>query len=125
MKKYSVPIQISHRSKSTTSYASELQIADLTAKARWLRALKCLLAGLTFGAITAFIPILHFVLVPVAVGCGLLLFYKNISNRHVRSAKELLCPDCGENFKLQAAPFNWPIQVNCISCRSQIKIALI
>lgn len=122
MKAENIPVRISHRSKATATYMSELQVTHLSTKSRWINASKYLLGGLFVGAITALIPVLHFILVPAAIGVGLFLFYKHIGYKHVRSAKDISCPDCKESFNLKKSPFNWPMQVNCISCRSQLKI---
>lgn len=117
-----LPVEISHRSKFTARYKSEIKVTDLSRRDKIKNGAKYLFLTFMIAALGAFVPVLHFVLVPGALLIGLILFYQQINFNLLRLENSIPCPDCQTSLSLKKIPFNWPMKENCMSCRAQIKI---
>lgn len=77
-------------------------------------------AGLTF--VFSFIPIFHFVLVPVGI---LATFWSTLSawrRFYVFEQLELHCPTCDQKSSLPVSGQDLPLRTFCIHCRNMIYI---
>lgn len=117
-----LPVQISHRSKYTARYNGALRVTDMSRNEKMKNGFKYLFLTFNVAALCAFIPVLHFVLVPGCLLIGMILFYQQISFNFLRLENSIPCPDCQTTLNLKKVPFNWPMKENCFSCRAQIKI---
>lgn len=116
------PVIVSHRAKSDLTYFSDLEVKGLSQSERFKNAIRLFIISLIAAAGFALIPVLHFVLVPASLLIGVYLFYQFYKFKNSHLQKNILCPDCRIELSLKARAFNWPIQIECQKCRSQIKI---
>lgn len=117
------PIKVKHRTNASMFYSTHIQIKPLTAQQRFLLGSKFLAISFVAALFFVLIPILHFILVPLALIVGLVMFIQGLSTQEYRLETHLICPQCQKNFTLKAAPQNrWPIKENCPECRAEIII---
>lgn len=110
---------IEANNKKKTGY---LKIQFYNKKQRLKRALK-LGAMCWGGAIVAiFIPIIHFVLVPVLFLTGIIspLFIYSQESRVLGG--EGVCPECQKQLPLEAGSNQWPLTDLCTQCRTAVKV---
>ena len=89
---------------------------------RTLRALKGL--GLAWGAaaVAVFIPLLHFVLVPVLLIAGPILAVTLVGQKEIILGGNGICPDCKLAFHIARMAATWPASDICNHCHSRLKI---
>ncbi len=89
---------------------------DFSGSERILRALK--VGGILFGAavLTVFVPVLHFVLVPLFLILSLVFGITTWLAKGEVISGEVNCPSCGAKNVLRKAPESWPKQERCSGC---------
>ncbi|MCO5113023.1 MAG: hypothetical protein M9899_02495 [Bdellovibrionaceae bacterium] len=118
-----IAIKVRHRTDAKIFYDTHMQIQTLSPQQRFQLGAKffaiCFVAGIVF----VLIPILHFVLVPLALIVGIVLFFRGLNTHDYRMETTLKCPQCQKPFTLKAAPqAKWPLKENCPECRAEIVI---
>jgi len=95
---------------------AEVQKVHLPAGERLARAGKRL--GILWGAaiVCLFIPIVHFLLVPLFLITGLALAIVAFLGSIRIIGSELICPDCKNTFNLPETRESWPIDYSCPRC---------
>lgn len=88
---------------------------DLTTRLR--RASRSLALAWSAAFITAFIPILHFVLVPGFFGFGIYLFWKVFKRSLTITGGKALCPACDAPLEVSPEILVSPQRDYCPSCR--------
>ncbi len=91
---------------------------------RMQRAIKtgAIFFGLAIGA--AFIPLLHFVLVPAFLLATPIAAYLAYGQESVISGGNARCPDCGNEFELARTKPAFPLNDLCTHCRREVRIRL-
>jgi hypothetical protein len=74
--------------------------------------------GMFWGAavLSVFVPVAHFVLVPLFLLLGVLSLYKQLQFPQVIKSGEFKCPNCSEKIPLESLSFHWPIRKDCPKC---------
>ncbi len=108
--------------KSEKSLDSELKIRSWDKRERTVRALK------TWGILWAvmvpaiFIPVLHFLLVPLLFfGGPLAAIYLYRQENQIQKG-ELPCPACNNPIQISSGPVSWPLHTRCGSCQRFIRL---
>lgn len=115
-------IKVYVRATLDTTYHSTLDIIALDNSERLLRSFKFLGLGLSVTLLSALIPILHFVTVPLGIIISFYLFFKSLKTKLVYKTKELSCPQCKNPMIFKSKPFQWPLKDQCPSCGATIII---
>jgi hypothetical protein len=89
---------------------------DFTRTDRMTRALK--MGGIFFGVtfITLFIPVLHFVLVPLFLLLTVVFGFNAWMEKGEVLKGEVLCPNCSEKFLFSREAEGWPKSQRCPKC---------
>lgn len=118
---YAVKIQIA----SMQDTLGEVRIQYWNQRTRLLRASKGFGLALLLAIGAVFIPILHFVLVPL-----LLLSIPIVAIYFYRQESVVLggtgqCPKCLQSFTIVRSPNRWPLEDLCECCHEVLKIHLL
>lgn len=73
-----------------------------------------------FTMLSAFIPILHFILVPVGVVLTATLTYSAFRKNYVAKNLEILCPSCDKKFVQSIYGQQMPLRTYCLQCRQTV-----
>lgn len=105
--------------KHTEGYALRY---DLPKSERVKRALKMLGVLWFVMFIVAFVPVLHFVLVPLFFVLGMVLATTTfLETSMVREAK-INCPNCNTEIHIEKETESWPRTIRCSGCSFTLKI---
>lgn len=82
-----------------------------------------LLGGAWFAAaLSILVPVLHFVLVPLFLLLGPLLFYIAYQQEESVIGGQVPCPACAQPVKVSGGKLKWPIFDHCSSCQTRVRI---
>jgi hypothetical protein len=117
-----VSVKIVVRNDMDKYSLANLQVTSMSEWNRLLLAAKNL--GICWGGalLCVLIPVLHFVLVPLGILLGIIVFIYKAKLRQFVSASEISCPACQSKIHLRAKPFNWPLRETCSQCHSQLQM---
>jgi hypothetical protein len=115
-----LPVEITNIQGEKTTGTVELRIWDK--KERTMRALKAL--GMTWGAaaVCVIFPIIHFVLVPVLILAGPIIFSIVVGQEQVILGGKGQCPKCKQEFEIARSSVKWPMTDICNHCQAELKI---
>jgi hypothetical protein len=119
---YSQPIALTGTHGNKT--AGEVTIQEWDPKGRTKRALKTL--GIFWGlAIAAvFLPLVHFVLVPLLVLTGPFVAAFVYTRETMIISGTGTCPNCQKPFAITKNPLKWPLNDVCGECHNSVEINL-
>lgn len=117
-----IAVLVRHRTNAALKYQTHLSVGTLSTFERLKSGFMFLGLSLLVAALFALVPILHFILVPIAFLGGLFLFFKNLQISDYRFTSPVKCPQCEKSFELKAGSFTWPMKENCPECRAEIRI---
>lgn len=101
-----------------------ITIETLTLTQRILKAGLLSVALLVVTALTALVPILHFILVPVALLLTLVVAAYVFSGKQILRSGEGTCPGCGETFKIFKRKYQLPFSDVCETCLRRVTISI-
>jgi hypothetical protein len=115
-----LPVALLSNRGHSSSGSVELKIWDK--KEKLVRASKAL--GIAWGLAIAsvLIPILHFILVPLFILSGPIVFFWVASQEQVILGGKGECPECHREFEIVRSPVKWPMSDLCNHCQAEIKI---
>jgi hypothetical protein len=87
-----------------------------------LRGLRVLTIFWAIAAVTIFIPILHFILVPGFLIGGIVASAAARRQKSIVAGGKGSCPKCGVGFLLVKSADRWPLGEVCPKCGAQIRI---
>lgn len=89
---------------------------------RWQRAARQ--AGIAAGVavVTLFIPIVHFIVPPLALLTSLILFVRGMNQGTLIHGGGGPCPQCQQRVELEEQPLHWPLDLNCPHCRRSLTV---
>lgn len=118
-----VTIEIVLTSATGKHQAAVVMIEEWSPRERFRRGLKFL--GICWGAaiLAIFIPILHFVLVPLLVLAGPAVGYYIYQQERMMRGGQSVCPNCGAALKIEKGPAKWPAEEMCTACHTMLSIA--
>ena len=119
----SVNVSIRDRSDSSKSLDTEIQVVSLSVVQRLLSGAITLVTCWIVAAVCILIPVLHFVLVPLAIIVGVVAFFVRFNLKEMREASRTKCPVCSNELHLEKSAFNWPMIETCKSCGSRLTIS--
>lgn len=100
----------------------ELTLQLFTPSERLLRALRAFSTWFVVAILSVFIPLAHFVLVPlfliVSVAAGSLAH----SRKQIVLGGQARCPDCGVSFNLASGAHNLPFLDICTGCSRPVRV---
>jgi len=101
----------------------EVRIKTFHQKERIVRGLKFL--GIFWGSaiFAVFIPMLHFILVPLLFFAGIIVATFVSQTRSVVLGGESICPKCESFLPIVRSNNQWPLTDLCLNCRSTITIS--
>ena len=114
-----IPVRITLSDKSTSGVVSVCRWTD--SQRKW-RGIKTLLIVWGLALLTLFIPILHFILVPILLLAGPIAASVSYAQRSLVLGGEGLCPNCNAKFPIAKAREAWPLDDICTKCNRHVKI---
>lgn len=101
-----------------------LTIATLTARDRLKRGIMAPLIGLGIAIMVVPIPVVHFMVPPLALIGGIVLGFRRAGTREVILSAHGPCPFCGTNqtLGLNGSAYHMPRNLSCRSCRKTFSI---
>jgi len=108
--------------KEGTQGDSEVTILSWTSRQRIVRALKLLLGLWALMVAAVFVPILHFILVPLLLVGGPVAAYLSYRQKEEIPATNLLCPGCKQIVQLAASNVLWPLHLRCGNCGRFLRV---
>ena len=103
---------------------SEINIRTLPARERVKRSFKKVALFWIIALGTAFIPVLHFILVPTFLILGIVLFFLSFKVKEIMVSSSGQCPACNEEFELEESNIKWPISQICSKCRINLELII-
>ena len=100
----------------------EVFVQAFPPRERLFRALKFLGLGWGAAVVAVFIPLLHFVLVPLFLILGPVAAVWAYGQASVVLGGLGLCPNCGASLPIERGPDRWPLDDLCTQCRERVKI---
>jgi hypothetical protein len=93
---------------ATSKSAGSLEVETFSSLTRLKRTIWTVIGGLALTILLTFIPILHFVLVPLGLlGTLFVASFRNAQRNRVLSGTGT-CPECKASFTIYARPFSFP-----------------
>lgn len=115
-----IPVQVAARSGE--SVGIQLQMMEWSEKERTHRAIRVGLIGGGLTLVSLFLPIAHFILVPLGIILTPFFARRAYAQKVVYPTQSIVCPKCG-------ATVQWPLsfevsdrELLCEKCRSVLKI---
>ncbi|OYV98881.1 MAG: hypothetical protein B7X11_05760 [Acidobacteria bacterium 37-65-4] len=107
-----------------TPTSATLLVTSFDARQRLGRAAKGLLGFWGAMAVSVFLPVAHFVLVPSFFGIGMWQFFRRLRQPQLVRGARGACPDCGaeQDFELSVG-LRFPQGVQCRSCQRGLTLA--
>ena len=90
---------------------------------RMRRAVKALAITWGLAILAVFIPILHFLLVPILIILGPILASINYNKNSVILGGNAICPNCDNEFEIVRAADRWPLSDICSICHQHVTIS--
>lgn len=95
---------------------------DLSSHERMIRAARSFAIGFGVTFVTVFIPILHFILVPLGlILTGVFTFTTYMERGQVKDG-EVVCPNCGHKMSFGQQAESWPLAQRCGGCSSLMTV---
>jgi hypothetical protein len=82
-------------------------------------------AGIAAGiaVITIFIPIIHFIVPPLALLTSIVLLVRGLNQGALIQGGGGPCPQCQQRVELEEQPLHWPVDMNCPHCRRSLTVS--
>lgn len=96
------------------------QIVECTKKDKMEAGFKKLAVFWGIMVASVFIPVFHFVLVPLFFFVGLGFFFQQTKQTHMVKQLSFICPDCGKENKIEKMYFKESIRFRCQHCSTQL-----
>ena len=118
------PIAVTVKSRADLDKSSEanVEIVILTQGGRLFRAMKGLGICWAIAVFCVLIPILHFILVPLFLLIGIVMFLQQFGQKFYFASGSVRCPSCQTDMKPREGAFDWPKEEICGNCRAILKI---
>lgn len=118
-----ITTQVVLTSPSGKQQDATVTIAEWTPQERLRRGLKFF--GICWGAaiLTIFIPILHFILVPLLLLAGPVAGYHFYQQERMMLGGQAICPQCGAPLQIEKGPAKWPAEELCTVCRTALQVS--
>lgn len=100
----------------------QVYVRTFPPRERIFRALKFLGLGWGAAVVAVFIPILHFILVPLFLIAGPAIAFWAYGQTSVVLGGQGTCPHCGASLPLERSADRWPLDDLCSRCRNRVKI---
>lgn len=102
------------------THADTIELIHWTPSQRTMRAMKSL--GIFWGlaVFSVFLPVAHFVLVPMFLILGPIFAVSTYKQDASIVAKALVCPECKEPLKVSSQKMKWPLLLVCDSCKTRV-----
>jgi hypothetical protein len=114
-----VPAKISGNDKTEKA---NVTVKTWTPAEKRIRALKSLFTWWGIALVCVFIPLAHFILVPLFFIVGIIMPLSAYNKKSMITGGEGTCPFCSKPFKVAAAPDRWPLQDICENCHRHVRI---
>lgn len=115
---HSLEVEILSRDNSLRE--GHLILKERSAQQRIVRALQSLALWLVAAFIALFIPVLHFILVPVFVLAALFMASNAIFDVFKIESGEAICARCNFKNNIEEQNESYPLHVDCENCDSRI-----
>lgn len=112
-----MPVRVSKRTEADKCNYTTMEVEHLSMFERMFSAAGALAVCWFAGVIFIAVPVMHFVLVPLAAVAGLVAFGFKLTRHERRTETSIKCPGCMALLRVKPAAFNWPIKENCGECR--------
>jgi hypothetical protein len=86
------------------------------------RATKILLQMWGLALLSVFVPLAHFVLVPLFLLIGLVMYPIMLGQKSTVLGGVGACPNCDKRFEIIRCPEKWPLEDICNHCNRHVKI---
>ncbi len=120
---YLLKAQVKARSGESAEFS--VRVIQWTPKERTQRAVKIVAIGLSLSFIFIFLPIVHFVLLPLALILTPIIAWYTYRQVEEIPAQNLGCPHCGASAQMPSQTQFTKQEVLCDSCRTVLEITKI
>ncbi len=123
MSEMGTPLSIHIEELSGRTGSMEVAVLQLNVQERRKRAAKA--AGISWGLafVTLFFPIVHFVLVPLFLIGGFVIFYILYRRDRIYLERAYSCPKCAAPIVfLSRSEVSWPHEEICPKCRTMLRL---
>lgn len=101
----------------------QVERRDLPANERAMRSLKVLGILWVVAFITIFVPVLHFVLVPLFLLLGIVFATTTWMEKSWIVKGSIPCPNCNKSIEFKEESESWPSKQRCPSCSFMLTIS--
>lgn len=115
-------VDIILRSDLSQKQSTEVQVSPLLPNQRFMVAAKKAGLFFLFAFVSIFVPVLHFVLVPLFLLVMVWTFFHQYKFKTWISEFKYTCPGCKQQAVVVAQAFAWPLYFNCDHCHAKLKI---
>ena len=115
-------VTVRSRSDLDKTSTADIEVVELSTNSRLMRALKGMGICWAIAVFAVLIPILHFVLVPLFLLLGVVMFMQQWGQKLYCMSGVIKCPSCQTEMKLKEGAFDWPKREICSGCRSDLRI---
>lgn len=116
------PVPVRLVAREGTSTEAVVYRKTLGSPERAWRALIVLGTCWLLAAVTVFIPLAHFVLVPGFLIAGPIVAYKRYGAQSVVMGGLATCPRCNASVRVKYATEDWPLSASCDACRAIVEV---
>ena len=96
------------------------EIRECQKKEKLVAAVKKLITFWGLALISIFIPVLHFVLVPLFILVGIGFFFVQFQKTHLIHRLSFKCPDCDQENRIEKMYFKETVRFRCEACSAQL-----
>ena len=114
------PIKASTFSGETTN--GEIIIVEYSRAQIISKTLRNTILALLITALLLFIPLLHFLLVPIGIITTIGIFIRTSGTRSIITSGHAPCPACGETIMLAKRNYRMPLKDICENCHREVVI---
>ncbi len=121
-KDFAERVEVDVQGLDDNSVLGEVYIEYFSRQKRLCRAGKTLAIFWGVAVACVFIPMLHFVLVPLFFILGLVLGLKTFRQTSIVLGGRSPCPRCHKELAIVRSPDQWPLRDLCSSCHNAVRI---
>ena len=117
--------QVIVKTRDGKSSSGKVIVQRWSRKGRVRRSLKILGFIWILAVLSVFLPIAHFILVPVFFIAGPIVAHFIYKQESAVVGGESLCPNCGKQLPIVSGPNKWPLEDLCSNCQTHVLVEML
>jgi hypothetical protein len=115
-------LQVTVEANDLKSSQGYLMVLENTKQERTSKALKTFFIFFGAACVSVFIPLVHFILVPLLLITAVFTAQKKLKATHYIEEGKITCPHCGKDLEVKKTALQWPMTVFCENDRIFLNI---